>query len=61
MHISIASVVRRGIAIWLKLAKKKDNPFWSYSAEIVVVDYIWYMINLERNMSVIGGIDIQLF
>ncbi len=40
----------------LKLAKKKDNPFWSYSAEIIVAGYVWHMIDLEWNMSAICGI-----
>jgi hypothetical protein len=40
----------------LKLAKKKDNPFCSYSAEIIVADYIWHMIDLEWNMLAICAI-----
>ncbi len=45
----------------MKLAKKKDNPSWSFSAEIIVADYIWYMIDLQWNMSAICGIYIWRF
>ena len=40
----------------LKLAQKKDHPFWSYSAEIIYVEYIWHMIGLDWYILFIYGV-----